>query len=67
MNLVILQSETNVQVAATTLAPALIAKAGTAACNRFYEFFAANIRNKNTCLAYPLSWVMSRKSHGTLV
>jgi len=67
MNSVILRSETNVQVAATTLTPALIAKAGAAARNRFYEFFAANIRNKNTRLAYPLVWVISRKSHGTLV
>lgn len=53
MNSVILRSETYVQVAETTLAPALIAKAGAAACNRFYEFFAANIRNKNTPSPLP--------------
>lgn len=67
MNSLIIRSETYVQVAATTLAPALIAKAGAAVCNRFYEFFAANIRNKNTRLAAALAWVMSRKNHGTLV
>ena len=33
-------------------APATIAKAGTQAKKRFFEFFTANIRNKNTRLAY---------------
>jgi methylaspartate ammonia-lyase len=37
----------------TTLAvPAAIADAGDQAARRFLEFFAANIRNKNTRMAY---------------
>ncbi|MFO0941565.1 MAG: hypothetical protein U0930_12455 [Pirellulales bacterium] len=33
-------------------APATITKAGGKAVKRYWEFFAANIRNKNTRLAY---------------
>jgi integrase/recombinase XerD len=32
--------------------PAMIADAGDHAARRFLEFFAANIRNKNTSMAY---------------
>ena len=32
--------------------PAVIAGAGDHAVRRFLEFFAAQIRNKNTCMAY---------------
>ena len=33
-------------------APSVIAKAGSKAIKRYWEFFAANIRNMNTRLAY---------------
>jgi hypothetical protein len=32
--------------------PALVASAGEGVCWRFLEFFTANIRNKNTRMAY---------------
>ncbi|MFO0805497.1 MAG: tyrosine-type recombinase/integrase [Gemmataceae bacterium] len=47
--------------------PRVIAKAGERACRRFVEFFTANIRNKNTRLAYAqavgrfLTWCEKRR------
>lgn len=38
--------------AAGPLAPAIVARAGTQAAKRFFEFFTANIRNRNTRQAY---------------
>jgi hypothetical protein len=32
--------------------PAIVASAGDHAARRFLEFFAATIRNKNSCMAY---------------
>src|SRR5207249_2851833 len=47
--------------------PAVIADAGESATRRFIEFFTANIRNKNTRLAYAqaigrfLTWCEDRR------
>ncbi len=47
-----LRSDNHIQTTEAAIVPALIANAGDKARNRFYEFFVANIRNKNTRLAY---------------
>ena len=39
-------------VAATAIVPGIVADAGDQAARRFLEYFAANIRNKNTRMAY---------------
>jgi len=52
--------------------PALIAGAGDQAARRFFEFFTANIRNKNTRAAYAraagafLRWCETRAGLGDL-
>jgi site-specific recombinase XerD len=52
MTSLILRPNSNLPAAETTSVPTLIANAGNTARQRFYEFFAANIRNRNTRLAY---------------
>ena len=48
----IVRQETGFSAEQSALTPALIARAGKKATRRFYEFFTANIRNKNTREAY---------------
>jgi hypothetical protein len=40
------------RISASIVVPVIIADAGDRAAKRFLEFFAATIRNKNTCMAY---------------
>jgi site-specific recombinase XerC len=46
------RSRTLASAASTIAVPAVIAAAGEHAARRFFEFFAATIRNKNTRMAY---------------
>jgi integrase/recombinase XerD len=52
MDSAIVRPGTNLQVVDTAPVPALVRNAGAEATRRYIEFFTANIRNKNTRLAY---------------
>lgn len=51
-DVIIVEAPAGLSEAAAARTPAIVAKAGKKAVRRFFEFFTANIRNKNTRDAY---------------